>query len=113
MKGVAWTDAEVELVREQRRRGVQWPDVVPPPGRTHAAAMQQFHIVERKARAALIAAAASPADPQVAPARPRYFAGDNVLLLARVAAQGVTAGLLGDPPPGRSALDKKRAGLAP
>lgn len=31
-------------------------------------------------------------------------------MLTRVGAQGITAGLLGDPPPGRSALDRKRAG---
>jgi len=32
-------------------------------------------------------------------------------MLHRVGEQGVTAGLLGDPPPGRSALDRKRAGI--
>jgi hypothetical protein len=33
-------------------------------------------------------------------------------MLVRVGSQGITAGLLGDPLPGRSALDKKRAGIA-
>lgn len=32
-------------------------------------------------------------------------------LRARIGEQGVTAGLLGDPPPGRSALDKMRSGI--
>lgn len=32
-------------------------------------------------------------------------------LRARIEVQGVTAGLLGDPLPGRSALDRKRAGI--
>lgn len=32
-------------------------------------------------------------------------------LRSRIAVQGVTAGLLGDPMPGRSALDKQRAGI--
>lgn len=33
-------------------------------------------------------------------------------MASRIGAQGITAGLLGDPPPGRSALDKQRAGEA-
>lgn len=32
-------------------------------------------------------------------------------MLVRIGTQGITGGLLGDPPPGRSALDKKRAGI--
>lgn len=41
-------------------------------------------------------------------ARPRYFHGADSDLRARIARQGLTAGFLGDPPPGRSALDKRR-----
>lgn len=107
MKGIRWTEAEDDLLRHHRARRFSWDELVVPEGRTLMACIQRHSILARLARAA--AAAGQP----VAAARPRYFAGDNVLLLARVAAQGVTAGLLGDPPAGRSALDKKRAGLAP
>lgn len=39
--------------------------------------------------------------------RPRYFHSDDMDVLGRVERQGLTAGFLGDPPPGRSALDKR------
>ena len=39
--------------------------------------------------------------------RPRYFSDADADIRARIAAQGLTAGFLGDPPPGRSALDQR------
>lgn len=41
--------------------------------------------------------------------RPRYFSDADNDIRARIARQGLTAGFLGDPPPGRSALDQKQA----
>ncbi len=40
--------------------------------------------------------------------RPRYFHEADADIAARIRRQGVTAGFLGDPPPGRSALDQRR-----
>jgi hypothetical protein len=40
--------------------------------------------------------------------RPRYFHEADADIAARIDRQGITAGLLGDPPAGRSALDQKR-----
>ncbi len=39
--------------------------------------------------------------------RPRYFSDADNDIRARIARQGLTAGFLGDPPPGRSALDQR------
>lgn len=39
--------------------------------------------------------------------RPRYFHDADAFVTSRIARQGITAGLLGDPPPGRSALDRR------
>lgn len=57
--------------------------------------------------------------PPAAPIKPRNIGLDHriatsklqfdPIILGRIADQGVTAGLLGDPIPGRSALDRKRA----
>lgn len=41
--------------------------------------------------------------------RPRYFHDADADLRGRIARQGLTAGFLGDPPPGRSALDQREA----
>lgn len=40
--------------------------------------------------------------------RPRYFHEADADIAARIRRQGLTAGFLGDPPPGRSALDQKQ-----
>ena len=49
---------------------------------------------------------AAPLDHMAATSTARFrFAAE---MSARIGAQGITAGLLGDPPPGRSALDQKR-----
>jgi len=41
--------------------------------------------------------------------RPRYFSEIDADIIGRIARQGITAGFLGDPPPGRSALDQREA----
>ena len=42
-------------------------------------------------------------------ARPRYFHDAGIDIRARIAEQGLTAGMFGDPKPGRSALDQREA----
>lgn len=50
----------------------------------------------------------TPCDPPVPGApRPRYFHDADADIRARIARQGITAGVFGDPPPGRSALDQR------
>lgn len=39
--------------------------------------------------------------------RPRYFHEADMDIIARIDRQGLTAGFLGDPPAGRSALDRR------
>ena len=41
-------------------------------------------------------------------ARPRHFSDVDRDINLRIARQGLTAGVFGDPPPGRSALDQRR-----
>lgn len=41
--------------------------------------------------------------------RPRYIHEADMDIIARIDRQGLTAGFLGDPPPGRSALDQKQS----
>lgn len=50
------------------------------------------------------------AGPPLAVHRPRYFHAADNDIRSRIARQGLTAGFLGDPPPGRSALDQREAG---
>lgn len=52
-------------------------------------------------------------DPRIAQPvqRPRYYHEADSDILSRIDRQGLTAGFLGDPPKGRSALDQKRAGM--
>ena len=47
--------------------------------------------------------------PQVEKRRPRYSHDADADIAARIRRQGVTAGILGDPPAGRSALDQRRS----
>lgn len=66
---------------------------------------------------------AKDADLMPEPSRPRDIAADHRIAMStqkfvvdtelrrRIETQGVTAGLFGDPPAGRSALDKRRAGI--
>lgn len=39
--------------------------------------------------------------------RPRYFSDLDMNIMGRIERQGITAGFLGDPLPGRSALDRR------
>jgi hypothetical protein len=63
-----------------------------------------------------LAAASPPLAPRSPgpPPSPSVVATSRLVLDAelrnRIAERGITGGLLGDPPPGRSALDEKRAG---
>lgn len=103
-------------------------------------AAYRFHTARRTRRAAMIAAGLTPSARRVprdnyqkakrdttpttvaiepvpvevaspsAPARRRYFSDNETSVMARIAAQGLTAGYFGDPPPGRSALDQRQVG---
>lgn len=79
------------------------------------AAAQKLALVDRRRDPMVLnrpTGAAPPAEPDVRPMSTHRLKADAELL-ARIGAQGLTAGLLGDPPPGRSALDKRLAGEAP
>lgn len=74
-------------------------------------AEQRTRILAERAEVAPIAAPPSVAACLAEPVkRPRYFHDADADLRGRIARQGLTAGFLGDPPPGRSALDQREAG---
>lgn len=61
-----------------------------------------------KAVAAPVPPLPKPVKPPEIIHRPRYFHEADADIAARIRRQGLTAGFLGDPPPGRSALDQRR-----
>lgn len=96
-----------------------WKEKLAQPAKTPAAGREPTKWeTRRKAKAPEPPADAVPITaPPIVPAllnapdkRPRYFHDADNDMRARIARQGLTAGLLGDPPPGRSALDQRGAG---
>lgn len=136
-RGRSWTEIEVNrLIALRDDEGLIWSAVARKLGRRSGAdggigqccAAYNYHKAKRAREAAMIAAGITPPSPRApcdnssiaptpaevalldAPAkRPRYFSGDGDLM-ARIVAQGLTAGYFGDPPPGRSALDQRQGG---
>lgn len=124
-RGRRWRRNEVDRLFALLRnhpRGIDWDKIAASiPGRT-ASSCKQAYAAHRAARSAALARLANadvpPVDASAAPPGAVHCApGSRLLCLetlrvdaelrARIAAQGVTAGLLGDPPPGRSALDQR------
>ena len=87
-------------LRAQRRRDAGQPKPKPAKVRKAAAPKQM-------PPAPIFVQAKAPAEP-VRPARNSMLVMDAELR-SRISEQGITAGLLGDPPSGRSALDAKKA----
>ncbi len=117
-----WTEAERQMLRDQRANGASFAQLSVP-GRTQKACAQEYYrnlkpqsrptsAPGRRALADLpgIAAAPAVAAELANPVqRPRYFHDADQFVLGRIARQGLTAGFCGDPPPGRSALDQREA----
>lgn len=113
-KSKRWTDSErARLIQ----RGASWAKIGEELGRTGDACQVEFARIKREGAAErLIARMQAPAMHQAEDCRPTISRVPtslaalqvNAELLARVELQGVTAGLLGDPLPGRSALDRRR-----
>lgn len=134
-RGRSWTEIEVDrLIALRDDERLIWSVIARKLGRSVGAdggvgqccAAYNYHKAKRATEAAMRAAGVmlpaprtpcdnspiAPTPAEVArldaPAkRPRYFSGDGGVM-ARIAAQGLTAGYFGDPPPGRSALDQRQ-----
>lgn len=122
-----WTDEQIALMIKLRDvEGLPWNEIGERFGFTAAKCCIKYHNVKSADRIAArrkeMRVAAGP--PAAIPARgaelrflnepvarPRYFSDADQFIRARIERQGLTAGFLGDPPPGRSALDEKRAGV--
>ncbi len=140
MKGIVWTDQDLSRLAALYKTDLQWREIAASfPGRTPAACILAFYNIGARARRAAIRAGVKPfagkkprkrrkcggADHLVYPPTPRLAAplprNSAVLsfsalqaaaeLRDRIEVLGVTGGLLGDPAPGRSALDQRRAGI--
>lgn len=118
-----WTDPEIAKLLALRARGDNWDDIAREMRRTPSACQVQFGKhrpagTSKKRRA--MRTKQAPLAPviavlQAAPGAPSARRVSTAVLLhdaelrARIALQGLTAGLLGDPLPGRSALDERKA----
>ena len=124
-----WTKEEMARLMRLRSnlhgRPLGWDEVAATlPGRTVVACMAAFYAARAKqAREAAGVAARKPAaptvllQPQQAPPSAKapavvstWSLRTDAELRSRIELVGITAGRLGDPLPGRSALDRKRAG---
>jgi hypothetical protein len=133
-RGKGWLAAEVaRLILLRELHGLSWSEISEQiPGRsanscsiayykrhTHRRQREAKHLVagiEQMIGMQRLAAASPPLAPRSPgpPPSPTVVATARLVLDAelrnRIAERGITGGLLGDPPPGRSALDEKRAG---
>ena len=109
-----WSHAEIcKLFTLRDIEGLKWSAVAAEmPRRSQEACQVQYGKLADKGRALVISSVqVRQAPPSRAPARavPTSRLIAVAELMQRIGVQGVTAGLLGDPLPGRSALDRKRA----
>lgn len=128
-KWTSWSEAEDARLDELRASGLVWEVIGERmPGRTQQACRQRYSLRHGKPSVRPAAAPAPAAAPRQAPLAPvlavlqeaearsfgRRISTATLLadaeLRARIATKGLTAGLLGDPPPGRSALDERNGG---
>lgn len=130
-KWVRWTARESAELIALQERGDNWADIAEALGRTLPACQGQFYKIRPvnapyKPRAPRVGAQVAPELPELvsvvaiaqAPAKPPGARCLSTAVLvadaelrARIAVLGLTAGLLGDPLPGRSALDMRLAGV--
>lgn len=119
-----WSGPEIAKLLARRERGDNWDDIARELRRTKGACQMQFQKNKPdgtvKKRRAVPSARQAPLAPilaviQASPGQPSARRVSTAVLLAdaelraRIALQGLTAGLLGDPLPGRSALDERKA----
>jgi hypothetical protein len=134
--GNKWTAPQLTLMEEMHAAGRKWPTISKAVGHPINSCQQMLsrsraqkrRLQEQALRAQIVRASVArapslvPKDkamplkvlvtdaPYQRPTSTAKFLMDAELR-ARIGEQGVTAGLLGDPLPGRSALDKRRAGI--
>lgn len=115
-----WTDERYALMEELRKKRRKWHEIGQIIGVSGALCCKKYlehkakiRIAERRKQLEALGpqkpmpvhppALALPDQPQ------RYFGNIDADLRTRIARQGLTAGVFGDPPPGRSALDQRQA----
>jgi len=121
MRGIRWPDEMIARIVELRDvHRLKWSKIGELIGKPKTHCCTAYHKYKSKLRIAAkrreLGAVAQTAAPEPAlclvaapETRPRYFHDADADIRARIARQGITAGFLGDPPPGRSALDQRGA----
>lgn len=121
-----WNDIDISKLLAAVACGYHWGDIAQALGRTIGACQMQYFkcrpagapkkkraVRIQQTRAVPLVPSPSIAFVQAAPAPPSVRRVSTAALIAdaelrtRIALQGITAGLLGDPLPGRSALDRR------
>ena len=118
----------------KRTKRFSWPEIAAAMNSSVASCQQtMYYIRKERGQATTYHLAVDSPPPPVSPRRPlpppppqpataapilsRHVGAARLAMMAeigaRIALQGATAGLMGDPPPGRSALDQRRGGGAP
>lgn len=112
-----WSDEERTALMKQREGGVPVSHLKVP-GRSKRACKQEYYRLQNpqtrprvrrtnKVDCAIAPTAAEAAILAAPVKRPRYFHDADRFVTSRITSQGLTAGIFGDPPEGRSALDKR------
>jgi hypothetical protein len=120
-----WTERDLEYLFMARRLRESWETIAAAlPGRSVGSCKQAYTYRQNKAAAAAARRAnagkrailpAAPIEPAPSPSARAVSTSALIVdaeLRARIAVQGLTAGLLGDPPAGRSALDQRGNGTS-
>lgn len=124
-----WTAPQLKLLKEMHVAGRKWPAIASAVGHPLSSCQQMLSRIRGQKRneeferarvapktpvaivppvkPAIVPAIARPAKPSARSTSTARLVMDAELR-SRIELQGITAGLLGDPMPGRSALDRKR-----
>lgn len=112
--GVLWTPEEIERVLSLGRTAclADWPAIAREhfPGRTAKACKQQYYVHRRAALGVAPRTPSRPQDKQKVDPRPTKV---PAAAKPAPAPQSLTAAIMGDPPPGRSALDQRQQFSSP
>jgi hypothetical protein len=113
-----WTPQQLRHLVTMKADGKPWDDISRRTGHPIAACQVKLSEVRRKERGGALWTRSYGAPVVIIPdvpagATPVLRLSQHIDFASRIAAQGLTAGLCGDPLPGRSALDKRiQSGVA-
>lgn len=114
-----WTRSEIGLMLELRAADVPWKRVAELCGHPRYGCQSKLQDIDANPEKfmdlpqRLSAIVQAKSDRIIVPVMPHSRLLFDQEIRERIAERGLTGGMFGDPPPGRSMLDKKLAGAAP